>query len=274
MRRSKTSLFGRRLFPIQVAFLLFLATGALTRLHTAPREVHDWQGELALVGSLNSAGLALELELVRRFDISDPSVWLASNAHIGVGTFISLYPVGYHAALRVVVSPLLFLDAGIHAGLHGSWEMYRYDQLPARYGENDRDGLSPSVENMAWISPFVVLKAKFGGLISYNSFWLERYFGLDGWWMNWYHDAIMRDGWLVNVNNYLMYEFPSGWRVGVFSKYWYTWDARETKWLLGIGPSALFGDGIRCTLGLGWHVREVNYDGLRLMASVSVPLAW
>jgi len=152
--------------------------------------------------------------------------------------------------------------------------MYRYDRLPARYGEDDREGLPHSVENMAWISPFFVLKAKFGNVILYNSFWFERYFGLDDWWMNWYHDAIMRDGWLANINNYLMYEFPSGWRVGVFSKYWYTWDARETKWLVGLGPSFPLGDGFRCTLGIGWHLREVNYDGVKVMGALSLPIAW
>jgi len=264
---------GLRLFT-KKAVLILLLLSSLTHLHAAPGATHDWLGELSLAGTLNSAGLALELELVRRFDISDPSAWLTSEANIGLGTFISLYPVGYHTALRLVVSPLLFLDAGVHAGVHGSWEMYRYTSLPVRYGEDERDGLPFSTENMAWLSPFLVLKAKFGQWILYNSFWFERYFGPDGWWLNWYHEAVMRDGWLINVNNYLMYEFSPRWRLAAFSRYWYVRDSRETKWLVGMAPSFLLGGGIRCTIGFGWHVREVNYDGIKVMGALSLPLEW
>lgn len=240
-------------------------------LAAVPLAAASWFGEFSVAGSLNNDGLCAELELSRRIDLADPSAWLTGKAHLDIGTFISVYPVGYNATARIVWRPLLFLDLGCMAGLHGSWEFYEFSGPVARYGPAVRDRMGSGCETIPYVSPFAVLKAAVGPVVSYNSFYFERYARDRGYWMNWYYEALMENDWLVNVNNYIYVMLGDGWALTALSKYVYTADNRETKWLVGGGAALMLADGMKFGLSLGYHLREANYSGFRVLSSWAVP---
>ncbi len=156
-----------------------------------------WVGENVTGGSLNPAGLINETILSRRLSFADTNSFLLSDAHLDLGGYLALYPVGSHLAARVKFSPLLFLDAGVLAGAHLCWKHYTFPEGTTTYGRDWRDGLADGVALIPYISPFWTLKLKFGPSSSTTPFiWkilfrqtlvllVPRADGPDGWIFSW-----------------------------------------------------------------------------------------
>lgn len=233
-----------------------------------------WVGENVTGGALNPEGLINETILSRRLSFADTNSFLLSDAHLDLGGYLALYPVGSQLAARVKFAPLLFLDVGVLAGAHLCWKHYTFPEGTTAYGKDVRDGLAHGVALLPYISPFWVLKLKFGPVILYNSFYLEKFFS-DKLWYYWYQELMVRDGWIFSWNSYLLLELNPKLYLLLTAHLQKSFDTGDSRLLAGPGVRWHFrGPDTALVVMAEYHLKELLFSGIKLSAGLEIAFRW
>ena len=221
--------------------------------------------------ALNPAGLANESVLVSRISLADTNTFLLSDAHLDLGGLVSLSPIGGFVMGRVKFSPLLFLDLGFMAGGHFIWKHHTFAPGTTDYGPSVLDSLPSKSAFIPCITPFWVIKLKFGPLVLYNSFYLEKFYTSTLWYY-WFPELMVRNGWVFSWNSYALLQVsPELYLLFTthLQKSYDTGDARLTA-----GPGLRYDVDPACSLVFmaEYHLKEVNFSGLKVSAGLEIAL--
>jgi len=233
-----------------------------------------WVAENFLGGTWNPAGLVNETILSYRISFADKNSFVFSEAHLDLGAFISIFPTGCLFAGRIKFSPLIFLDVGFAAGAHTCWEFYAFPDGTTTYSENVRDRMSPGSEIIPYISPFWIVKLKFGPLILYNSLFLERFFYRKLWYY-WYPELMVRDDWIFYWNSCMLLELSPEFLLMLKGHLQKSYDTADTRYHIGPGVRFNVFDGNTWLIAtIEYHFKEVNFSGLKLSAGLETSFSW
>ena len=233
-----------------------------------------WTGDNYIGAAWNPAGLVNETVFSRRISFANTNSFLLSDAHLDLGAFVSVFPVGSLFAGRIKFSPLLFLDIGFAAGAHACWDFYTFPDGTIEYGENVRDTMSSGSEVIPYISPFWVIKLKFGPLILYNSFYLEKFF-YDKLWYYWYPELMVKNDWILYWNSYTLFEINPKLFIMIKGHLQKSYDTGDTRFHMGPGIRFnAFGKNNFIIVSVEYHFKEVNYSGFKLNAGMETSFSW
>ena len=233
-----------------------------------------WVGENYIGGTINPEGLVNETIFSYRISLADTNSFLLSDAHIDVGGFVSIFPVGSLFAGRVKFSPLLFLDIGFAAGAHACWDFYSFPDGTIEYGENVRDSMKSSTKLIPYISPFWIVKLQFGPMILYNSFFMEKFFYKKLWYY-WYPELMVRDDWIFYWNSYSLFEISKKFFVMLKGHLQKSFDTGDIRYHLG--PAARIKVSRKdnwLITGIEYHFKKVNFSGIKLHIALESNFSW
>jgi len=233
-----------------------------------------WEGESFLGITGNPTGLVNETLLSYRISFADTNTFLLSEAHLDLGTFISVFPVGGLFAGRIQFSPLLFLDIGFMAGIHTCWNFYVFPERTTIYNESIRKTISSNNRTLTYISPFWIIKLKFGSLILYNSFYLEKFFN-NKLWYYWYPELMIRNGWIFYWNSYSIIKISSSFSLMISGHLQKSYDTKDIRFHLGPGIRInIFNNKTYLVSSIEYHFKKVNFSGIKLATGVETSFSW
>lgn len=244
--------------PVFLPFVLglfFLSAAASARL----------VGENSIGAAWNAAGLINETVLSWRISFADTNQFLLSESHLDLGGVLSVTPIGGLAGGRIEFSPLLFLDLGIIGGIHYTWKHITFADGTTEYSKSVVDSLSSGTAVFPFISPYWRLKLKFGPLILYNSFYLEKFF-TDRLWYWWYPELMIRDGWSFYWSSYTVLQLSKKVMAMAVMHLQKSYDTGDTRITLGPGIGYRFNRDTSLAVIAEYHLKEVNYSGIQLSA--------